>query len=257
MRYQQHRHTLSWALALIAMAMAMSLAAAERELPLPDLRIMPLGDSITKGNGSPDTTGYREKLRQQLLTAQQGTNATVDMIGSLTDGDMRDANHEGHSGKFLADIRESIELSLPAKPNVVLIHAGTNNMDKGKDLDKADGIMESIIDRALDGSPGVTVLVAPVIWADNAPMQVNTDAFNKKLGAIIERKQGDGLRVLSVPIDITGADLSDMKHPNERGYRKMATGWYEAILDAHRRGWIQSPARVDANDLPGMGLGYR
>ncbi|PLB37353.1 uncharacterized protein BDW47DRAFT_126549 [Aspergillus candidus] len=252
MRCRKPWHTLSWALALIAMVV--SLAAAEKELP--DLRIMPLGDSITKGNGSPDRNGYRGKLRQKLLAEQKGTDSTVDMIGSLTEGDMRDANHEGHSGKFLADIREYIELSLPAKPNIVLIHAGTNNMDKGVDLDKADTLIESIIDRAFDGSPGVTVLVAPVIWANNPRMQENTDAFNKKLGAMIKRKQGDGQHILSVPMDITAGDLSDEKHPNAQGYQNMAVGWYEAILDAHGRGWIQPPAKVDENDLPGMGLGY-
>lgn len=251
MRCQQHWHALSWALALIAMMV--SLAAAEQDLP--SLRIMPLGDSITRGNGDPHENGYRGKLRQQLLAEQKGTNSTVDMIGSLTAGDMQDASHEGHSGKFLADIRQYIELSLPAKPNVVLIHAGTNNMDKEKDLDKADTLIESIIDRAFDGSPGVTVLVAPVIWANDARMQKNTDAFNKKLRAIIERKQDDGRQILSVPVDIKLGDLSDRKHPNEKGYQKMAKGWYEAILDAHRRGWIQSPAKVDADDLPGMGLG--
>jgi hypothetical protein len=84
-------------------------------------------------------------------------------------------------------------------------------------------------------------------------MQANTDAFNAKLAAIIKRKQGDGQQILSVPIDITAADLSDKKHPNGDGYAKMAEAWYKGIIDAHERGWIGDPAKVDA---PGMGLGY-
>lgn len=96
-----------------------------------DLRIMPLGDFITKGNGAKDGSGYREKLRQKLLIEQKNSNTSTDMIGSRQSGDMKNNDHEGHSGKLLADIRQYLELSLPAKPNVVCVHAGANNMDKG------------------------------------------------------------------------------------------------------------------------------
>ncbi|KAL4782642.1 SGNH hydrolase-type esterase domain-containing protein [Aspergillus varians] len=243
----------AWALTLSSLLLQPLGAAAG----LPDLRIMPLGDSITKGNLSPQMNGYRQPLRQSLLSEQMGTNATTDMIGSLQDGSMQDNDHEGHSGKYLADIREYLELSLPAKPNVVCVHAGSNNMDLEVDLDIADSLIESIIDRLFDGSPGVTVLVAPVIWANDTRMQANTDVFNDKLAVIIDRKQGGGEHILSVPIDITLGDLADKKHPNEEGYRKMAVAWYNAIVDAHGRGWIRAPAKVNADDLPGMGLGYR
>lgn len=250
-RYQLHRTTLSAILSILFVTPL--LIAADG---LPSLRIMPLGDSITKGNGSPDDNGYRGKLRAKLISAQKGTNASTDMIGSLRNGDMRDNDHEGHSGKLLADIREYLELSLPAKPNVVLVHAGTNNMDLEKDLDKADTLIESIIDRLIEGSPGVTVLVAPVIWANDSRMQVNTDVFNMELGVIINRKQQDGQHVLPVPIEITLADLSDKKHPNGAGYSKMAAAWHDAIIEASSKGWIQPPVEVDPGKLLGMGLGY-
>ncbi|KAK2795777.1 hypothetical protein FQN52_003627 [Onygenales sp. PD_12] len=240
------QRTLAWALALTSTVVPL-VAAAD----LPPLRIMPLGDSITKGNKSPDMNGYRGPLREKLLADQK----TVDMIGSLRDGSMKDNNHEGHSGKYLADIREYLELSLLAKPNVVLVHAGTNNMDKEVDLDKADSLITSIIDRLFQGSPDAVVLVAPVIWANDPRMQANTDAYNKKLASIIKQKQDKGDHILSVPIDITIADLADKKHPNGAGYGKMATAWYNAIQDAHRRGWIRSPTKVDPDELPGMGLG--
>lgn len=222
---------------------------------LASLRIMPLGDSITKGNGSPDGNGYREKLREKLITAQEGTNSNTDMIGSLQNGNMTDNDHEGHSGKCLADIREYLELSLPAKPNVVLVHAGTNNMDLEEDLNKADDLIESIIDRLFEGVPGVIVLVAPVIWANDTRMQANTDVFNEKLGVIFDRKKQDGRHILSVPIGITLDDLSDRKHPNSAGYSKMAIAWYDAITEANSKGWIQSPVEVNAGKLSGKGLG--
>ena len=64
----------------------------------PSLRIMPLGDSITRGDKSQDTAGYRGPLWTKLLAA--GYN--VDYVGTATDyaGTVSgmDVNHEGHSG---------------------------------------------------------------------------------------------------------------------------------------------------------------
>ena len=192
MLFHEFQRTALWGIAIVFLATPLFVATEE----LPNLRIMPLGDSITKGNGSPDGNGYREMLREKLITAQEGTNSSTDIIGSLQNGNMTDNDHEGHSGKCLADIREYLELSLPAKPNIVLVHAGTNNMDLEEDLDEADILIESIIDRLFEGSPGITVLVAPVIWANDPRMQANTDIFNEKLGVIIDRKRQDGRHIL-------------------------------------------------------------
>lgn len=95
--------------------------------------------------------GYHGELRQNLQAQQKGANATIDMIGSLQDVNMRDNNHKGHSGKYLADIRGYLDLSLPAKPNIVCVHAGTNNRDMNVDLDNADALIEYIIDRLFEG----------------------------------------------------------------------------------------------------------
>jgi hypothetical protein len=85
---------------------------------------MPLGDSITKGSGSRDNNGYRNALRNLLTPITQ-----VDFIGTLAHGTMPDNSHEGHSGQFLGPIKEWAAAPIRARPNVVLVHAGTNNMD--------------------------------------------------------------------------------------------------------------------------------
>lgn len=169
--------------ALIRVVALLSIVSMAAGQSLPGLRIMPLGDSITKGNGAKDGTGYRNKLRSQLLSYGTDSDVSVDMIGSLADGKMTDNNHEGHSGKYVQDIKGYLDLSIDAKPNVVLVHAGTNNMDKNVDLDIADTLIENIIDKLFEGSPDAVILVAPVIWANNPPMQANTDKFNLKLEA--------------------------------------------------------------------------
>ena len=60
-------------------------------------KIMPLGDSITRGiAGSTDDTGYRRSLYFALV----GAGFPVDFVGNHNDGipDDFDKNHEGHGG---------------------------------------------------------------------------------------------------------------------------------------------------------------
>lgn len=235
-------------LVMVLLALIAPLASA-----LPSLRIMPLGDSITKGNGSKDQKGYRNRLREKLL----GRGTTVDMIGTQKHPPtgMADNDHEGHSGKTLGDINTYWRKPVAARPNIVLIHAGTNNMDLEVDLDRAPALLAEIIDGLFANTPDTTVLVAPVIWANKPRMQQNTDRFNPEVISIIENRQKAGRHILEVPIDITVADLSDEKHPNDSGYEKMANAWLKAILEADERGWLKTPAVVDAKGLPGVGLG--
>ncbi|CAI6079183.1 unnamed protein product [Clonostachys chloroleuca] len=216
------------------------------------LRILPLGDSITKGSGSSTVNGYRGPLRDKLTEF----GASVDMIGTLRNGNMKDNNHEGHSGEYLGDIKNYWQKPMQARPNVVLIHAGTNNMDKEVDLDTAPQLITGIIDGIFDAASDVTVLVAPVIWANDARMQRNTDAFNAKLAQIVVLKQQAGKHILLTPIPISStADLSDKKHPNNAGYAKFADAWYLNIREAVNRGWVKDAVKVDASKITGVGLG--
>ncbi|KLP23264.1 acetylxylan esterase [Fusarium fujikuroi] len=179
------------------------------------------------------------------------------MVGSLKHPPtgMADNDHEGHSGKVLAQINTYWKLSIAARPNVVLVHAGTNNMDLEVDLEGSPNMLASIIDGLFQNAPDTTVLVAPVIWANNPRMQKNTDRFNPQVISIIEERQKAGKHILEVPIDINAGDLSDEKHPNDSGYEKMADAWLKAILEADKRGWLKAPTKIDAAGLPGVGLG--
>ena len=50
------------------------------------LRILPLGASITYGQGSSDRNGYRKHLEQML----QHSGTVVDMVGTVSAGKMKD-----------------------------------------------------------------------------------------------------------------------------------------------------------------------
>ncbi|KAH7466503.1 hypothetical protein FOMA001_g15942 [Fusarium oxysporum f. sp. matthiolae] len=242
--------TLIWVVSLLSALF--SLASAQT---IPNLRVLPLGDSITKGSGSSHGNGYRGYFREKLVAYVSGSDSAVDMVGSLKHGNMADDDHEGHSGEYLREINEYWKLSIRSRPNVVLIHAGTNNMDKERDLDEAPALMRSIVLGIMEQAPEAVVLVAPVIWANDERMNANTNKFNAAIKSMIKTMQEDNRRILEVLISIGLGDLSDKKHPNNGGYQKMANAWFEAIKDAFNRGWLKSPIKLSADNVPGVGLG--
>lgn len=243
-----------WQVQVAALAGLQSLSLSVVASDFPALRIQPLGDSITKGSQSSHNNGYREYLRNLIL---DHSDNEVDMIGSQRAGNMADNDHEGHSGHFLREIGEFYKLSIRARPNLVLIHAGINNMDKEIDVEESPELMEKLIDGVHKDAPDAAILVMPIIWANNSRLQNNTDHFNRALGRIIEDRLDDDMHIISVPTNITIADLHDIKHPNDQGYMKMANAWFRAIRQANDRGWIEDPVEVNADDLPGMGLGTK
>lgn len=69
-----------------------SLAARDDVDPGLELRILPLGSSITYGTGSTDGNGYRLNLLKLL------SGSKVEYIGSVRNGEMADNYNEGHPG---------------------------------------------------------------------------------------------------------------------------------------------------------------
>jgi lysophospholipase L1-like esterase len=83
------------------------------------LRMLPLGDSITWGFQSSDGNGYRLDLKN-LLSGNQ-----VIYVGSQQSGSMANNENEGHPGALIDQIATYAQASLPDRPNVVLLMAGT------------------------------------------------------------------------------------------------------------------------------------
>lgn len=91
--------------------------------PGTQLRILPLGASITVGYKSKDYNGYR----QYLLDRLSGSN--VQFVGTVRSGTMKDNWNEGHSGFNIATVQGSNSEALSERPNVILLHVGTNDLD--------------------------------------------------------------------------------------------------------------------------------
>ncbi|WP_162795784.1 GDSL-type esterase/lipase family protein [Nonomuraea lactucae] len=200
-----------------------------------NLRIMPLGDSITVGVGSSHKAGYRLPLWNKL------SGNTVDLVGSSRSGQVPDPDHEGESGAVIDRIADNAKRSLPSRPNVVTLHAGTNDMDRPFNPDTAPDRMAKLIDQITEAAPDATVVVASLVPARNSATQARIDRFNGELLKIVNRRQLAGKHVMLVGTEVTTADVPDGLHPNDTGYAKLADAFYWGILSANAAGWIKSP----------------
>ncbi|KAK3308678.1 uncharacterized protein B0T15DRAFT_572803 [Chaetomium strumarium] len=180
------------------------------------LRIMPLRHSITWGSQSSTGNGYRGPLEEFL------SGVDVDFIGSGKHGSMVDSDNEGHSVSFLSEIKGYSLLSVAARPNVILVHAGTNDTDLNRDVATAPDRLAAIIDQLHEKCPDASVLVAQIIFSTDAAMQARTDRYSAAIANLVRHRQPHMSQLL------TRADLADEKHPNDSGYRKMASAWRNA-----------------------------
>ena len=147
-----------------------------------NLRIMPLGDSITFGTQSTDHNGYRGPL----AIALSGQVAALDFVGAQIGGSMSDPDNEGHPSYKINDIAALTSASLNNyKPNLVLLDAGINDLGQNYEISTAPARLGSLIDQILTAEPDATVLVATLIVNDVALLESQREAFNSQLPAII------------------------------------------------------------------------
>jgi lysophospholipase L1-like esterase len=206
-------------------------------------RVMPLGDSITQGvtsSGQPaenNRVGYRKPLKDALTAA----NYQTDFVGTLINGvgaGLTDPEHDGH-GACTAD-----ELAAgtgpcagtggvaswlnTAKPDVVLLHIGTNDISNFGGFNAADvNDVESIlnlIDSWEAANWPVTVVLARIIINQNFPSA--TTQFNDAVIAMAETRTIDKLEWVNHENNVSfPGDYGDSLHPNTSGYQKMSDVW--------------------------------
>ena len=242
-----------------------------------NIRIMPLGDSITAGNNSgvADPGGwisYRKDLHD-LLAA--GRYSTV-FVGSLSNGGsvtgFTDVKHEGHGGWQAAGVPTSILPSLNGfltanPPDIFLLHIGTNDISSGQSpagvRDEINLILNEIDNyESSTGRPVWVVLALIVNRATGCTYRAQTTQLNDLLDAMAIARQNNGDKIVIVDMEnaITDYDriddgtidgeMFDCLHPFATGYARMADAWYLGLLDI----LPTAGAGPDSNANPGASV---
>jgi hypothetical protein len=204
-------------------------------LPAADItRIMPLGDSITRGYvSSIYHWGYRKPLYDNLTTG----GYSFDFVGSQFDGSFPDPNHEGHDGWRADQILTSIGgWLITYQPDVVLLHIGTNDITQGnQDANEVNDILNVIDAYEVNNNKHVPVILALIInRTDSSQYSQATTVFNDDVNAMALNRIAGGDDIVIVDMESAlsyPADLADGKHPNDTGYAKMSAVWYNALAD--------------------------
>ncbi|QKX57197.1 uncharacterized protein TRUGW13939_04305 [Talaromyces rugulosus] len=223
------------------------------DIPKVPLRILPLGASITWGYLSSTGNGYRKPLRDKLR--YQGWQ--VDMVGSKTNGDMKDNGVEAHSGDVISQVQTAVGNSLKYKPNIVLVNAGTNDCEQNLNIPYAGDRMRSLIESLVTAPDmaNTAVILSTLIPSGQENIEATRQSVNTEFRTLVETMRADNVSIILADMDPLAPspdhnwlsypdDYADPKHPNDIGYSKMASVWYEAIMKAAIQGIIPEPAPV-------------
>lgn len=202
----------------------------------PPIRIMPLGDSLTKG-GNSDTLsqgGYRNRLFNLLSSA--GYN--VDYVGTQADTNnptIPDTNLQGMAGYRIDQIQAGIAAWLTPieDPDVVLLMVGTDDFGQGGDLATAQTNLSNLLADIAIKRPFAKIILSTLPpRGDNPDWELRQSTFNASIPQIVSNQVALGRQVSFVdphPVWVAGDLSSDGVHPSLTGYSKLADVWFPAI----------------------------
>lgn len=193
------------------------------------VRIMPFGSSTTAGSVP---GGYRGDLYQMLTSAGR----SVDFVGSVTDSgpaQLPDRNHEGHGGFVLDQLTAIARARMRTyQPDVVLVHAGANDVLRNVNLVTAPARLEKLLTTMLDVRPDAALYVATVGPLGNAAASSRAATYNRSIPFIVAKLAREGFKVRFVDNRTTllASDVSrDGVHLTHGGNTKLAARWYAAL----------------------------
>jgi len=222
-------------------------------LPAETLKILPLGDSNTRGypNQAPNG-GYRTRLWNLL----NSSFSNLDFIGRMASGPGEiDRDHEGRGGFTIDELMDgggpmfqqptgvtlpdygSIEQALAGQPDVVLLMAGTNDINQGDSPNTAIADLQNLLDRAVTAAPNTHFLVASINPnLSSESREANTAEYSNRINAEVVEPLANAGHLVSFVDIFNDAALeandyqSDGYHLVSSGYDALADVWYDSLL---------------------------
>lgn len=206
-------------------------------------KLLPFGDSITRGAKSSDDAGYRSALFKLIAAA----NKKATFTGSLSNGPAQVSGksfprlHEGRPGwtidpgyNMISSSYSGISTLVPSpalngNPHIILLMIGTNDLF-ARDTAKMADRLEVLLDKIARNAPNALIVLAQITPLGSSNSAVT--AYNAKIPAIIQAHAAKGQHIIGVDMSkLPTSNLSDGTHPNDRGYEYMASVWFAAIQD--------------------------
>jgi len=196
-------------------------------------RIMPLGDSITAGDGEITDQSYMSGYRRPLYLSLRDNGFQINFVGSLQNGNLAtpafDYDHEGWGGYRDDQTAQLVYGFLKDNPaDFILLHIGTNGINP--DPSDVENILNEIDRYESDYNRPITVLLARII--NRKEYSPETTRFNNNVEAMAAARIAAGDRILMVDMESAlnySIHMWDNLHPNELGYARMAEVWFPAL----------------------------
>jgi lysophospholipase L1-like esterase len=215
-----------------------------------------LGASVTRGDVSVGNLGFRSPLRDKLAALGNPVN----FVGSQRLGAFKDNDLEAYPGNRIDQIHDrAIRIVPSTKPNVFVIHVGSNDCLQKHDTANAGKRMRDLINYLFKMSPHATIVMSTLLTntvPSKEPCILDINIQIRKLASALMREGRpvvlaemhceQGLPDRPLPIDISG----DGTHPFDHGYGLMADIFFSAFVEADSRGFFKTP---EENGVPDDG----
>ena len=200
------------------------------------IRMMPLGNSLTDGDGSSSEAGYRFYFYNSLTNA----NISFDFVGSLAGGNgFPDVEHEGHGGFRAEQLAAQMQTYLSNNSaDVVFLEIGTNDISDNESATQVRNDIEAVIEAIHSFDANIEIYLGTVIPRQDGK-QATTAALNALLPSLVSAKSSAGYKIFLVDHAARflsnsnwATDLmSDALHPNDAGYDLMAQEWFASYVN--------------------------
>lgn len=209
--------------------------------PNGQILIMPLGDSLTWGDGSTGGNGYRLDLADRLTGPNETHNALF--VGSQQNGTSGDIYCEGHPGWTIGQLIGGVQggwLTNPppaysGPPQIVLLQGGANDAIQGRTSAQMLADMGTLLDLVLATTPDIVVVLGEqILFSGDVSHTLSQgsrvqQAFNAGLPNLVASRPAGRVVMAHLGL-IPQASLSaDGVHPSDIGYRQMSYLLYRAL----------------------------